>query len=85
MDAVFSALADPTRRELLDALYREDGQTLGALVKGFSMTRFGACHREPLHERPKRLPVLAIERVEQLPASRVGQCAEHRVHTVDNR
>jgi uncharacterized protein YndB with AHSA1/START domain len=41
MDAVFSALADPTRRELLDALYREDGQTLGALVKGFSMTRFG--------------------------------------------
>jgi uncharacterized protein YndB with AHSA1/START domain/DNA-binding transcriptional ArsR family regulator len=41
MDAVFSALADPTRRELLDALYREDGQTLGALVQRFSMTRFG--------------------------------------------
>ncbi len=41
MDAVFSALADPTRRDLLDALFREDGQTLGALVKGFSMTRFG--------------------------------------------
>src|SRR3954452_1222500 len=41
MDAVFSALADPTRRELLDALYREDGQTLGALVQRFSVTRFG--------------------------------------------
>jgi uncharacterized protein YndB with AHSA1/START domain len=41
MDAVFHALADPTRRELLDELFREDGQTLGALVKGFSMTRFG--------------------------------------------
>ena len=39
-----------------------------------------AGHREPLHERTERLPVLAIERVEQLPASRVGQCAEHRVH-----
>ncbi|MDX6560750.1 MAG: hypothetical protein QOD65_564, partial [Gaiellales bacterium] len=41
MDAVFNALADPTRRELLDALFREDGQTLGALVQRFSMTRFG--------------------------------------------
>src|SRR3954452_13140524 len=41
MDAVFSALADPTRRELLDALFREDGQTLGALAQRFSMTRFG--------------------------------------------
>ena len=41
MDAVFSALADPTRRELLDSLFREDGQTLGALVKRFAMTRFG--------------------------------------------
>ena len=41
MDAVFSALADPTRRDLLDALFREDGQTLGALVQRFSMTRFG--------------------------------------------
>ena len=51
MDAVFSALADPTRRELLDALYREDGQTLGALVKGFSMTRFGVMkHLRQLEE-----------------------------------
>jgi uncharacterized protein YndB with AHSA1/START domain/DNA-binding transcriptional ArsR family regulator len=41
MDAVFNALADPTRRSLLDELFREDGQTLSALAKGFSMTRFG--------------------------------------------
>jgi uncharacterized protein YndB with AHSA1/START domain len=41
MDAVFNALADPTRRELLDELFREDGQTLGALERNFSMTRFG--------------------------------------------
>jgi len=41
MDAVFRALADPTRRDLLDELYREDGQTLGALERRFSMTRFG--------------------------------------------
>jgi DNA-binding transcriptional ArsR family regulator len=41
MDAVFRALADPTRRELLDELFKEDGQTLGALEDRFSMTRFG--------------------------------------------
>ena len=41
MDAVFKALADPTRRELLDELFAEDGQTLGALEHRFEMTRFG--------------------------------------------
>jgi uncharacterized protein YndB with AHSA1/START domain len=41
MDAVFSALADPTRRSLLDELFREDGQTQGALERNFSMSRFG--------------------------------------------
>lgn len=38
---MFRALADPTRRSLLDELFREDGQTLGALEARFSMTRFG--------------------------------------------
>jgi DNA-binding transcriptional ArsR family regulator/uncharacterized protein YndB with AHSA1/START domain len=41
MDAVFRALADPTRRSLLDELYREDGQTLSALERRLPMTRFG--------------------------------------------
>jgi len=41
MDQVFRALADPTRRRLLDELFREDGQTLSALEARFSMTRFG--------------------------------------------
>jgi uncharacterized protein YndB with AHSA1/START domain len=40
-DAVFRALADPTRRRLLDELFREDGQTLGALERRLPMTRFG--------------------------------------------
>jgi len=41
MDEVFRALADPTRRSLLDELAREDGQTLTALQERFPMTRFG--------------------------------------------
>jgi uncharacterized protein YndB with AHSA1/START domain/DNA-binding transcriptional ArsR family regulator len=41
VDAVFKALADPTRRSLLDELFREDGQTLSMLEARFSMTRFG--------------------------------------------
>ncbi|MGH2910745.1 MAG: ArsR/SmtB family transcription factor, partial [Solirubrobacteraceae bacterium] len=41
MDKVFKALADPTRRGLLDELYREDGQTLSALEGRVEMTRFG--------------------------------------------
>ena len=41
MDAVFRALADPTRRSLLDELFREDGQTLSSLEQRLPMTRFG--------------------------------------------
>jgi len=41
VDTVFKALADPTRRALLDELFKEDGQTLGALEERLPMTRFG--------------------------------------------
>jgi uncharacterized protein YndB with AHSA1/START domain/DNA-binding transcriptional ArsR family regulator len=41
MDAVFKALADPTRRGLLDELFNQDGQTLTALRGRLPMTRFG--------------------------------------------
>src|SRR5881398_3731783 len=41
MDEVFKALADPTRRSLLDELFSEDGQALSALEGRLPMTRFG--------------------------------------------
>src|SRR6202051_4662592 len=41
MDAVFRALADPTRRSLLDELFKQDGQSLSALEERLPMTRFG--------------------------------------------
>ena len=51
MDDVFKALADPTRRELLDELFREDGQSLGALEARFDITRFGVMkHLKQLEE-----------------------------------
>jgi uncharacterized protein YndB with AHSA1/START domain len=51
MDEVFKALADPTRRSLLDELFREDGQTLSALQGRFRMTRFGVMkHLKQLEE-----------------------------------
>ena len=39
MDAVFKALADPTRRKLLDRLHADNGQTLGELCERLAMTR----------------------------------------------
>jgi uncharacterized protein YndB with AHSA1/START domain/DNA-binding transcriptional ArsR family regulator len=51
MDDVFRALADPTRRSLLDELFKEDGQTLTALEQRLPMTRFGVMkHLKVLEE-----------------------------------
>jgi DNA-binding transcriptional ArsR family regulator len=51
MDAVFKAMADPTRRELLDQLFAEDGQTLTSLEERLPMTRFGVMkHLKVLEE-----------------------------------
>jgi uncharacterized protein YndB with AHSA1/START domain len=51
MDGVFKALADPTRRSLLDELFVTDGQTLSALEERLPMTRFGVMkHLKVLEE-----------------------------------
>ncbi len=41
VELVFKALADPTRRALLDELFRRDGQSLNELHERFEMTRIG--------------------------------------------
>jgi len=41
-DKVFKALADPTRRKLLDRLYDKNGQTLGELCENLDMARQSA-------------------------------------------
>ena len=51
MDAVFRALADPTRRGLLDELFKADGQSLSSLEQRVPMTRFGVMkHLKVLEE-----------------------------------
>ncbi len=50
-DLVFKALADPTRRFLLDLLFQRDGRTLKDLESGLEMTRFGVMkHLKVLEE-----------------------------------
>ena len=52
MDAVFRALADPTRRRILDALFAHDGQTAGELAAlAPEMTRFGVAKHLGLLEQ----------------------------------
>jgi uncharacterized protein YndB with AHSA1/START domain/biotin operon repressor len=51
VDPVFKALADPTRRSLLDELFRRDGQSLSEMAERFDMTRFGVMkHLRQLEE-----------------------------------
>ncbi|HEX9848461.1 MAG TPA: SRPBCC domain-containing protein [Acidimicrobiia bacterium] len=51
METVFKALAHSTRRDLLDSLFKEDGQTLTSLTVGHDMTRIGvAKHLQLLEE-----------------------------------
>jgi DNA-binding transcriptional ArsR family regulator len=51
LDAVFRALADPTRRSLLDELFARDGQSLTELEGRLPMTRFGVMkHLKVLEE-----------------------------------
>ena len=50
MDKVFKALADPTRRKLLDRLHASSGLTLNELCKRMNMTRQAVTHHLALLE-----------------------------------
>ncbi len=51
VDTVFKALSDPTRRGLLDELFRQDGQSLSSLERRVPMSRFGVMkHLKVLEE-----------------------------------
>ena len=72
MDEVFKALADATRRSILDALFERDGQTVQALCDRFpEMTRFGVM---------KHLSVL--ETANLVTTKRVGRTKRHYLNPV---
>jgi DNA-binding transcriptional ArsR family regulator len=73
-DAVFKALADPTRRLLLDRLFERDGRTLGELEQDCEMTRFGVM---------KHLRVL--EEAGLVTARKVGREKHHFLNPVPIR
>src|ERR1044072_7135034 len=52
MDLVFKALADPTRRKMLDRLHADNGQTLGELCGRLAMTRQAVTKHLVLLEEP---------------------------------
>ncbi|MEL6309982.1 MAG: metalloregulator ArsR/SmtB family transcription factor [Chloroflexota bacterium] len=70
-DAVFKALADDTRRTLLDMLFKKDGQTLSELCDAFEMTRHGVM---------KHLRIL--EDAELISTQKVGREKHHYINPV---
>ncbi|MGB7817884.1 MAG: SRPBCC domain-containing protein [Ornithinibacter sp.] len=74
VDAVFRALADPTRRALLDSLFAADGQTLTKLTSGHDMTRVAVA---------KHLVIL--EEAGLVVSSRAGREKHHHLNAVPIR
>lgn len=58
MDAVFKALADESRRKLLDVLHKDNGQTLGELCEHLDMTRQAVTKHLRLLENAKLVVVV---------------------------
>jgi DNA-binding transcriptional ArsR family regulator len=58
IDKVFKALADPTRRRLLDQLHTENGQTLSALCEHMAMTRQAVTQHLQLLEEANLVAVI---------------------------
>jgi DNA-binding transcriptional ArsR family regulator len=73
-EAVFRALADPTRRAILDRLFERDGQSLGEIERSFEMSRFGVM---------KHLRVL--EEAGLVTTHRVGRSKLHFLNAVPIR
>ena len=61
-DLLFKALADPSRRKLLDQLHAHDGQTLGQLCEHLSMTRQGVTQHLDLLEAANLVATVRIGR-----------------------
>jgi len=92
LDPVFKALADPTRRRLLDRLHADNGQTLGALCAQLDMTRQavtkhlavleGAHLVVPLRRGREKLHYLNPEPIEAIAERWIGKYERRRVQAL---
>lgn len=71
MDDIFKALADPSRRMLLDTLFRKDGQTMTELQEQLPMSRFGVM---------KHLQIL--ERAGLITSTKIGRERRHYLNPI---
>jgi len=77
-DAVFRALADPSRRLLLDRLHDQNGQTLGELCRGLGMTRQAVTKHLAVLEQANLVSVMrqGRERLHFINPVPIGEIAE---------
>jgi len=61
-DLLFKALADPSRRKLLDQLHADDGQTLGQLCDHVEMTRQGVTQHLDVLEAANLVATMKVGR-----------------------
>ncbi|MBI3790763.1 MAG: helix-turn-helix transcriptional regulator [Gemmatimonadetes bacterium] len=92
MDPVFKALADATRRALLDRLMADNGQTLGALCADLAMTRQAASKHlrileaanlvVPVWRGREKLHYLNAEPIEAIAGRWIGKYERQRVRVL---
>jgi uncharacterized protein YndB with AHSA1/START domain/DNA-binding transcriptional ArsR family regulator len=85
MDALFRALADPSRRHLLDRLNERNGQTLGELCAGFEMARQSVSKHLAVLEEANLVTTLwrGREKLHYLNAAPVNDLADRWINDYD--
>lgn len=85
LDAVFKALADPTRRQLLDRLRQRDGQTLGQLCEHRAMARQSAIQHLDVLVRAHLVTVVwrGRERLHYLNPALIHQIGQRWISSFD--
>ncbi len=94
IDKVFKALADPSRREILDRLYVRNGQTLSELCKGLDMARQSVAQHLGLLEDANLITVQRQGReklhylnpvpIHEIYMRWIGKFEQSRLHALDN-
>jgi DNA-binding transcriptional ArsR family regulator len=87
VDEVFKALADPSRRLLLDRLHADNGRTLGALCEGLDMTRQAVAKHLRLLEAAGLVVVVrqGREKLHYLNPAPIAEIADRWIGKFDRR